>query len=143
MNVAAPFDSDTPARTATHGRALAAAARPGEVWALVGDLGAGKTHFVQGIVAGMGASGPATSPTFALVHEYTGGRLSVFHFDFYRLETAGEALALGLEEYLEGDGLTVIEWADKFPALLPPGTRWFRFEIGVGDRRRIVETSSF
>ncbi len=141
--MAAPFDSDAPAHTAARGRALAADARPGEVWALVGDLGAGKTHFVQGIVAGVGASGPATSPTFALVHEYTGGRLPVFHFDFYRLETAGEALALGLEEYLDGNGLTVIEWADKFPALLPPGTRWFRFEILDGDRRRIAESSSF
>ncbi len=142
MTVATVFDSDAPAQTATHGCVLGAAARPGEVWALVGDLGAGKTHFVQGIVAGVGASGPATSPTFALLHEYTGGRLSVFHFDFYRLETAGEALALGLEEYLDGDGLTVIEWADKFPALLPSGTRWFRFEILDGDRRRIAENSS-
>ena len=142
MTVATPFDSDAPAQTAAHGRALGADARPGEVWALVGDLGAGKTHFVQGIVAGVGASSPATSPTFALVHEYTGGRLPVFHFDFYRLETAGEALALGLEEYFDGDGLTVIEWADKFPALLPTGTRWFRFEIGDGDRRRIVESTS-
>ena len=141
MTVAA-FDSNTPAQTAAHGCALAASARPGEAWALVGDLGAGKTHFVQGIVAGVGASGPATSPTFALVHEYTGGRLPVFHFDFYRLETAGEALALGLEEYLDGGGLTVIEWADKFPVLLPPGTRCFRFEILDGDRRRIVETPS-
>ena len=136
------FASDTPAQTAAHARALAAHARPGEVWALVGDLGAGKTHFVQGIAAGIGAPGTATSPTFALVHEYTGGRLPVFHFDFYRLETAGEALALGLEEYLDGGGLTVIEWADKFPGLLPPGTRWFRFEILDGDRRRIVEGSS-
>ena len=138
----AAFDSTAPADTVAHGRALAAAARPGEVWALVGDLGAGKTHFVQGIVAGVGAPVAATSPTFALIHEYTGGRLPVFHFDFYRLEKAAEALALGLEEYLDGDGLTVIEWADKFPALLPPGTRWFRFEILDGDRRRIVESSA-
>lgn len=139
MAAAACFDSDAPAQTAAHGRALAATARPGEVWALVGDLGAGKTHFVQGIVEGVGAPSAATSPTFALVHEYTGGRLPVFHFDFYRLETPAEALALGLEEYLEDDGLTVIEWADKFPALPPPGTRWFRFEILDGGRRRIVE----
>ncbi len=138
----AVFDSNAPGQTAAHGRALAADTRPGEVWALVGDLGAGKTHFVQGIVEGVGASGPATSPTFALVHEYTGGRLPVFHFDFYRLETPREALALGLEEYLDGGGLTVIEWADKFPVLLPPDTRWFRFEILDGDARRIVESSS-
>ena len=115
-------------------------ARPGEVWALVGDLGAGKTHFVKGVVQGAGVpEGNATSPTFTLVHEYVGGRLPVFHFDFYRLESAAETLALGLDEFLDGNGLTVIEWADKFPELLPPGTRWFRFEILEGERRRIVE----
>ena len=62
----------------------------------------------------------------------------MFHFDFYRLRTAAEALDLGLDEFLEGHGLTLIEWADKFPALLPAGTRWFRFEILAGDARRIV-----
>lgn len=125
-----------------HGRALATGARPGETWALVGDLGAGKTHFVQGIIRGAEvpeATG-ATSPTFTLMHEYTGGRLPVFHFDFYRLRTAAETLALGLDEYLDSGGLTIIEWADKFPELLPPDTRWFRFEILPGDGRRIVET---
>ena len=124
--------------TVALGRRLAAGARPGDVWALAGDLGAGKTHFVQGVAAGLGAAGAATSPTFTLVHEYTGGRLPVFHFDFYRLEDAVEALALGWEEYLDdGGGLTLVEWADKFPALLPPGTRWLRFEIGGHEARRI------
>lgn len=129
-----------PQETVALGRRLAADARPGDVWALVGDLGAGKTHFVQGVVAGLGANVAATSPTFTLVHEYPGGRLPVFHFDFYRLEDASEALALGWEEYLdEGGGLTLVEWADKFPALLPPGARWLRFGIGTGEARRIVE----
>ncbi len=133
------FHTSSPEGTSALGRRLAALAQPGDVWALVGDLGAGKTHFVQGVAAGMGASGPATSPTFTLVHEYTGGRMPVFHFDFYRLENASEALALGWEEYIDdGGGLTLVEWADKFPALLPPGTRWLRFEIGEGDARRIV-----
>ena len=136
------FTSSRPEDTFAHGRHLAAGARRGEVWALVGDLGAGKTHFVQGIAAGTGAPGAVTSPTFTLVHEYTGGRLPVFHFDFYRLRTAAEALALGWEEYVDGDGLTVVEWADKFPELLPPESRWFRFEILDGDARRIVEDSS-
>ena len=130
-----------PQETVALGRRLADDVRPGDVWALVGDLGAGKTHFVQGVASGLGAAVAATSPTFTLVHEYTGGRLPVFHFDFYRLESAAEVLALGWEEYLdEGGGLTLVEWADKFPALLPPGARWLRFEIaGTGDARRIVE----
>ena len=129
-----------PQETVAFGRRLAADARSGDVWALVGDLGAGKTHFVQGVAAGLGVELVATSPTFTLVHEYAGGRLPVFHFDFYRLESAAEALALGWEEYLdEGEGLTLVEWADKFPDLLPPGTRWLRFEIGADDVRRIVD----
>ena len=136
------FPSASPADTRAHGQRLAAAARGGEVWALVGDLGAGKTHFVQGIAAGLGAGGAVTSPTFTLVHEYPGGRLPLYHFDFYRLRTAEETLALGWDEYADGDGLTVVEWADKFPELLPPGARWFRFEIGAGDERRIVEDST-
>ncbi len=132
------FATVSPEETVALGRRLAADARAGDVWALVGDLGAGKTHFVQGVAAGLGAAATATSPTFTLVHEYTGGRLPVFHFDFYRLEDAAEALALGWEEYLdEGGGLTLVEWADKFPALLPPGTRWLRFEIAEGDARRV------
>ena len=132
------LDTNGPDETVAFGRRLAADARPGDVWALIGDLGAGKTHFVQGVCAGLGVLAAATSPTFALVHEYTGGRLPVFHFDFYRLENASEALALGWEEYVdEGGGLMLVEWADKFPSLLPPGTRWLRFRIGEGDRRRI------
>ncbi len=135
------FLSASPDETVAHGHALASRAQPGETWALVGDLGAGKTHFVQGIVRGAGVpiATAATSPTFTLLHEYTGGRLPVFHFDFYRLRTAAETLALGLDEYLDGPGLTIIEWADKFPELLPPATRWFRFEILEGNGRRIME----
>ena len=137
----ATITTASPAETAALGARLARDATAGEVWALVGDLGAGKTHFVQGIAAGLGAAAQVTSPTFTLVHEYTGGRLPLFHFDLYRLRSEEEALALGWEEYLDAGGLMVVEWADKFPALLPPGdggVRWFRFEILEGDVRRIV-----
>ena len=130
--------TSSPAETAALGERLARAAAAGEVWALVGDLGAGKTHFVQGVAAGLGAPAGVTSPTFTLVHEYTGGRLPLFHFDLYRLRSAEEALQLGWEEYLDAGGLVVVEWADKFPALLPPAARWFHFEIVAGDARRIV-----
>ena len=136
--MAGTFDAASPAETAALGARLARDAAPGEVWALVGDLGAGKTHFVQGVAAGLGASAGVTSPTFTLVHEYTGGRLPLFHFDLYRLRSAEEALDLGWEEYLDAGGLVVVEWADKFPALLPPAARWFHFEIVAGDARRIV-----
>ena len=109
------------------GRTVATTLRRGDVLALCGDLGAGKTHFVKGLAAGLGASASVTSPTFTLIHEYSDGRLPLIHFDFYRLEHEDEALKIGLDEYLDGDGACVLEWADKFPALLPPHTRWLRF----------------
>jgi tRNA threonylcarbamoyladenosine biosynthesis protein TsaE len=109
------------------GRAETAQLRRGDVLALCGELGAGKTHFVKGVAAGLGTEAEITSPTFTLIHEYTGGRLPLYHFDFYRLEDEDEALKIGLDEYLDGDGVCIIEWADKFPGLLPAHTRWLRF----------------
>ncbi len=121
------------------GRTTAATLRRGDVLALCGDLGAGKTHFVKGLAAGFGAQTGVTSPTFTLIHEYPGGRLPLYHFDFYRLEDEDEALKIGLDEYLDGDGVSVIEWADKFPALLPPHTRWLRFTHREDGTREIRE----
>lgn len=131
--------SHDPAETLALGRAEGALCVAGDVVALCGDLGTGKTQFVKGLVTGLGGAAEVTSPTFTLIHEYTGGRLPVYHFDFYRLDFATEAIALGLDEYLDGSGVSVIEWADKFPNLLPSGTRWFRFAHGV-DGTREIET---
>lgn len=105
--------------------------------ALEGDLGAGKTHFVKGLAQGLGHTGEVTSPTFTLVHEYTGGRLPLYHFDFYRLESEDEVLRIGLDDYLDGGGVAAIEWAGKFPALLPRGTHWLRFRASAGEEREI------
>ena len=124
------------------GRTVAATLRRGDVLALCGDLGAGKTHFVKGLAAGLGATASVTSPTFTLIHEYPGGRLPLYHFDFYRLDDEDEALKIGLDEYLDGDGACVIEWADKFPALLPPHTRWLRFTHREDGAREIKEASA-
>ena len=131
--------SHSPDETITLGRTIAATIRRGDVLALCGDLGAGKTHFVKGVAAGLGASASVTSPTFTLIHEYPGGRLPLYHFDFYRLDDEDEALKIGLDEYLDGDGACVIEWADKFPALLPPHTRWLRFTHREDGARMIEE----
>ncbi len=120
------------------GASLAAELPAGAVVALVGGLGAGKTHFTKGLALGLGHEGAVTSPTFTLVHEYRGGRLPLFHFDLYRLDSAVEALALGWEEYLEAGGVCVVEWADKFPELLPPGTQWWRIEAGADGVREIT-----
>ena len=132
--------SHSPAETIALARTLATTLRRGAVLALSGDLGAGKTHFVKGLAAGLGTAASVTSPTFTLLHEYPGGRLPLYHFDFYRLDDADEALRIGLDEYLDGDGACVIEWAEKFPALLPPHTRWLRFTHREDGARVIEET---
>ena len=126
--------------TVALGLAVAATLRRGDVLALCGELGAGKTHFVKGLAAGLGTPSSVTSPTFTLIHEYPGGRLPLYHFDFYRLDDADEALRIGLDEYLFGDGACVIEWAEKFPALLPSHTRWLRFTHRTDGTRAIDET---
>lgn len=112
---------------------------PGMVIALIGGLGAGKTHWTKGLVAGLGSPAEVTSPTFGLVHEYAGGRMPVFHFDFYRLESAEELIALGWDEYLDADGVVIAEWGDKFPELLPAGTRWLVFSIEEDGSRSVCE----
>lgn len=123
------------------GHQAAGQVRPGSVIALVGGLGAGKTHWTKGLVAGLGSGAAVTSPTFGLVHEYPGGRLPVFHLDFYRLESADELTGIGWDEYLEAEGVVVAEWADKFPELLPAGTVWLSFQIESDGSRTIrVET---
>jgi tRNA threonylcarbamoyladenosine biosynthesis protein TsaE len=119
------------------GRAATAVARPGAVIALVGGLGAGKTHWTKGLVAALGCAVEVTSPTFSLVHEYRGGDLTVFHFDFYRLASAGDLLALGWDEYLEAGGVIVAEWADKFPELLPQDAIWLRFAVEMDESRSV------
>ncbi|MGB0774455.1 MAG: tRNA (adenosine(37)-N6)-threonylcarbamoyltransferase complex ATPase subunit type 1 TsaE [Akkermansiaceae bacterium] len=114
------------------GKELAA----GSVIALCGDLGAGKTHFSQGLAAGLGFPGRVTSPTFSLVHEYRGGRLPVFHFDFYRMDDPEEVIRIGWDDFLDEEGVVIVEWPDKFPELLPPSTQWLKI-THEGERRHI------
>ena len=129
----------TPDEMEALGRATALEAKPGTVIGLVGGLGAGKTHWTKGFVAGLGSNAVVTSPTFGLVHEYAGGRLPVFHLDFYRLNDGGELIALGWDEYLESDGIIIAEWADKFAELMPENTRWLVFSIGANNTRTVRE----
>jgi tRNA threonylcarbamoyladenosine biosynthesis protein TsaE len=122
-------------------RALAAriarCATPGTVIALSGDLGAGKTCFIQGLAAGLGVDGPVTSPTFVMIAEHA-GRLPLYHVDLYRTETLGEIRALGLAELMGGEGLTAIEWAERAEPLLPARAVRVRIQ-GAGDEPRTVE----
>ncbi|HEX4450769.1 MAG TPA: tRNA (adenosine(37)-N6)-threonylcarbamoyltransferase complex ATPase subunit type 1 TsaE [Kofleriaceae bacterium] len=126
--------------TSATGARLAAALRGGDAIALVGELGAGKTTFVAGLVAALGG-GDAHSPTFALVHEYAHGRLIVWHADLYRIERPAELPELGLDEAI-GDprGVTIVEWADRFDVM--PADH-LRVELRhAGDRRVLVATGT-
>jgi tRNA threonylcarbamoyladenosine biosynthesis protein TsaE len=122
--------------TAAAGEALGRDLRAGDVVALYGELGAGKTCFVQGLVRGLGVEGRATSPTFVLVNEYR-GRLPVHHVDAYRTASLSELIDLGLLDLMGGDGVTLIEWADRAESLLPAGTVRVRIE-GLGDEPRAI-----
>lgn len=112
-------------------------AEPGTVIALSGDLGAGKTCFIQGLAAGLDVETPVTSPTFVMIAEHA-GRLPLYHVDLYRTESLAEIRALGLDELLDGEGITAIEWAEKAGPLLPVRTVRVRIE-GAGDEPRTVE----
>ena len=127
----------TPEEMEQLGRRAARDVRAGAVIALVGGLGAGKTRWTRGFAAGLGSTSEVTSPTFGLVHEYGGGRLVVYHLDFYRLASAGELIGLGWDEILESGGVVVAEWADKFPEVLPADTRWIEFSIGADTVRTL------
>ncbi len=129
--------AESPAAMESLGRELAKVTAAGSVIALVGDLGAGKTHWTKGFVAEAGSTAEVTSPTFGLVHEYQGGRFPVFHLDFYRLKSAAEMLALGWDELLDQDGVIIAEWADKFPEILPPETIWLHFTVEPDGSRTV------
>ena len=126
----------TPEETAAAGEALGRTLGASDVVALYGELGAGKTCFVQGLVRGLDVAAHATSPTFVLVNEYR-GRLPVHHVDAYRTSSLTELMDLGVLDLIGGDGVTLVEWADKAEALLPERTVRVRID-GVGDEPRVI-----
>jgi len=136
MRIAETEVSRSPEETRAIGARLGARLGPGAVVGCIGELGAGKTCFLQGLAAGLGVTSEVTSPTFVLVNCYR-GRLPVYHLDAYRTESLSEVLDLGVEEMFHGDGVTIIEWADKLLPLLPPDA--IRVTIkGVGDEPRKI-----
>jgi tRNA threonylcarbamoyladenosine biosynthesis protein TsaE len=131
------FITQSEADTARSARELAASLQTGDVVLLFGDLGAGKTAFVKGLAAGLGvAPQEVSSPTFTIVQEYRGGRLTLFHVDLYRLSDPREIDDLGLDE-IAADGILAIEWAEKLPREVP-GAVVVRIEHSDGDTRRIT-----
>ncbi len=115
----------------------------GDVVCLVGDLGAGKTTWTQGLALGLGLppDEPVNSPTFTLITEHPGGRVPLYHFDVYRLADSSGLYDLGFDEYLEGDGIVVIEWADRIADALPPDRLDIHLTAAGPDVRQVVMTA--
>ena len=136
--------SHSPAETEALGERWGREAQRGLVIALSGALGVGKTQLVKGLARGLGATARVHSPTFTLVNEYGGGRLTLFHLDLYRLETREQILSAGVEEYLQPDGVAVIEWAERLTTAVWSQVKLRRVTIevlGLTDRRISYEDS--
>ena len=123
--------------TRAAGAALAERLKPGDVVALEGDLGAGKSELTRGIARGLGVTETVTSPSFTILNVYTSGRCPLYHFDWYRLESAEELYELGMDEYLGGDGIAVVEWAERCPEVVPEGSIHIRIEV-TGEETRVI-----
>jgi tRNA threonylcarbamoyladenosine biosynthesis protein TsaE len=126
----------SPEETKEFGRSLAGELKAGSVVALMGPLGSGKTVLIQGICSGLGVTEFVTSPTFVIINEYP-GKIRVYHFDLYRLENIEEFIKLGYEEYFYGEGITLIEWAEKIKGFLPPKRMEINLEILSENERKI------
>ena len=135
------FISHSPEETMALGKSIAEKAAPGDIIALTGDLGTGKTVFTKGIARGLGIDEPVSSPTFTIVSEYRSGRMPLFHFDVYRIGNPEEMDEVGLDDYLSNGGLSLIEWAELISDMLPPETVWVTIEKDLEsgfDFRRIT-----
>ena len=136
MSPTAEFLTRSADETERVGERLGRRLVPGDVVALSGELGAGKTCFIRGLARGLGVTQGVSSPTFVIVNQYT-GRMPVFHIDAYRTESLTELLDIGFDEYVSGDSVTVIEWSDKLEPLLPPAAIRVRIS-GLGDEPRTI-----
>ncbi len=130
--------SHSAAQTQRWGARLGELARAGDLLCLEGELGSGKTCFAQGVARGLGIVEIVASPTFILANEYRGGRLPLFHLDAYRIRSADEARGIGLDDYLAGDGVCVIEWAEKIRNALPPECLWISFRHVAETKRGLL-----
>jgi tRNA threonylcarbamoyladenosine biosynthesis protein TsaE len=136
MKAKESFTSRSPEDTQAIGERLGARLEAGDVVACIGELGAGKTCFLQGLARGLGVQADVTSPTFVLINQYR-GRLPVYHVDAYRTESLTELVDLGVEELFHGDGVAVVEWADKLLPLLPSHAITVTI-TGLGDEPRQI-----
>lgn len=130
--------TNSASETRALGERIAAGLRPGDVVLLEGDLGAGKSELTRGIARGLGVTETVTSPSFTILNVYESGRYPLYHFDWYRLESSEELYELGMDEYLGGDGIAVVEWPGQCPDALPENAIRIRLEP-TGEHTRRIE----
>ncbi len=140
------IETNSPEETFEVGRKLGQTAKPGEIYMLNGDLGVGKTVFTQGVAAGLGITEHVNSPTFTIVQVYERGRLPFYHFDVYRIGDVEEMDEIGYEDYFFGNGLCIVEWAERIKELIPKKavqiTIEKNLEKGFDYRRILIESQS-
>ena len=122
------IETNSPEETFAAGKSLGLAARPGELYTLSGELGVGKTVFTQGVAAGLDITEHVNSPTFTIVQIYEKGRLPLYHFDVYRIGDIEEMDEIGYEDYFYGEGLCIVEWADRIRELIPADAKHITIE---------------
>ena len=132
------YISNSAQETEALGERLAARLRPGDVIADTGDLGAGKTAFTRGLARGLGVADRVTSPTFTIVNEYEGGRLPLFHFDLYRMDSPEELFDIGWEDYLARGGVCAVEWSEHAEGAFEEKPIWVDIRRGESDEQRII-----
>ena len=133
------FETHSEAETVNAGEEFSRRLVPGSVVALTGDLGTGKTHFTKGISRGLGITENVASPTYTIISEHRGGRMPLYHFDCYRLRTPAELDEMGFEEYIDGDGVCVIEWAEMIEERLPKKRYDIVITLGENSTERTIE----
>jgi len=132
------YESFSVEETAEIATSLARQAKKGDIFCLIGDLGAGKTHFTKGFAKGLGVEDDITSPTFTIVHEHSSGKLRLYHFDVYRISSSDEMFDIGCDEMFFGDGVCVIEWADRIKDIIPGNAVYVSIEHGDSENHRII-----
>lgn len=133
------FISNSEKETVTLGKEFASTKlKAGDVVALIGELGSGKTRFIKGICSGLGVTEHVSSPSFTIVNEYTSKIGKIFHFDFYRIASTSELKEIGFDDYIYNEGICVIEWADRVMELLPPNRYDVLFTLGESETVREI-----
>ena len=132
------IETNSARETFALGEKIGKSALPGQIYTLSGDLGVGKTVFTQGVAKGIGITEPVSSPTFTIVNEYEGGRLPLFHFDLYRMDSPEELFDIGWEDYLARGGVCAVEWSEHAEGAFEEEPIWVDIRRGESDEQRVI-----